>query len=260
MRRDPSIDAGCPIDWGRIADEYSRYRPGPPDSFYERLRGMDVGLPNQRFLDLGTGTGALARRFAANGCDVVGLDISVPSLVHAMQDRATREVRYVAAMAEAPPFRDGIFDVVIASQCWLYFDKRRTVPEVRRVLKRAGVLVTSHFSFMPRADDIVRQSEELVLRYNPQWTGADWDGFVPEQPEWSRGLAAVRARFCYDEAIWFTREEWRGRMRALRGIGASLPAEQVAVFDRDHDTLLRRIAPDRFPLVHRIDAHVFTFE
>jgi hypothetical protein len=56
---------------------------------------------------------------------------------------------------------------VIANQCWLYFDKVRTVPEVRRVLKPTGVLVTSHFNFMPRADDIVRQSEELVLRYNP---------------------------------------------------------------------------------------------
>jgi hypothetical protein len=63
---------------------------------------------------------------------------------------------------------------------------------------------------MPRQDAIVRQSEALVLRYNPQWTGADWNGVVPEQPERSRGVAAVRARLCYDEAIWFTREEWRG--------------------------------------------------
>lgn len=73
------------------------------------------------------------------------------------------------------------------------------------------------------------------------------------------GLATVRHRVCYDEAIWFTREEWRGRMRALRGIGASLPQDQVEAFDREQDTLLRQLAPDRFPLMHRIDAHVFTF-
>src|SRR5213082_764226 len=98
---DRRIDAGRPIDWGRVANDYARYRAGPPDSFYEQLRAADVGLPNQRFLDLGTGTGALARRFAANGCDVVGMDISLPSLVQAM--KAPRTVRYVAAMAEAPP-------------------------------------------------------------------------------------------------------------------------------------------------------------
>ena len=171
-----------------------------------------------------------------------------------------RESRGVAGRAEALPFHARDFDVVIANQCWLYFDKVRTVPEVRRVLKPTGVLVTSHFNFMPRVDDIVRQSEKLVLRYNSQWTGGLWDGFVPEQPEWSRGAATVRARICYDEPVWFTREEWRGRMRALRGVGASLSSEQITAFDRDHDALLRRIAPDQFPVTHRIDAHVFTFE
>ena len=251
------VDGGRPIDWGRVANDYARYRAGPPDSFYEQLRAVAVGLPHQRFLDLGTGTGALARRFAGNGCDVIGLDISLPSLLQALQ--APGAVRYVAAMAEALPFHGGSFDVVIASQCWLYFDKDRTVPEVRRVLRPSGVLVTSHLSFLPRLDDIVRQSEALVLRYNPDWTGADWDGFVPAQPEWSRDVAVVRARICYDEAIWFTRDEWRGRMRALRGIGASLPPEDVEAFDRDHDALLRRIAPEQFPLMHRIDAHVFAF-
>ncbi|PYR34277.1 MAG: hypothetical protein DMF89_25625 [Acidobacteria bacterium] len=45
----------------------------------------------QRLLDLGTGTGALARRFAANGCHVVGVDISRPSLIQAkQQDPPTR--------------------------------------------------------------------------------------------------------------------------------------------------------------------------
>lgn len=253
------IDAGRPIDWGKVAGDYARYRPGSPDSFYEQLRTLDIGLPHQRLLDLGTGTGALAQRFVANGCRVVGVDISLLSLLHANQPQATVRARYVAAAAEALPFHEASFDVVTANQCWLYFDKRRAVTEVRRVLVHGGVLVTSHFNFMPRQDAIVRESERLVLQYNPHWTGADWDGSVPEQPEWSCGVAAVRARSCYDEAVWFTREEWRGRMRALRGIGASLSREQVEAFDRDHDALLRRIAPDRFPLMHRIDAHVFTF-
>jgi hypothetical protein len=41
---DPGIDAGRPIDWGRVANDYARYRPGPPDSFYEQLRAVDPQL------------------------------------------------------------------------------------------------------------------------------------------------------------------------------------------------------------------------
>jgi len=254
------IDGGRSVDWGCIAGDYARHRPGPPDSFYERLRDVGVGRSGQRLLDFGTGTAALARRFGANGCHVVGVDVSRPSLIQATQQDSPVTVHYVGGRAEALPLRDDHFDVIIANQCWLYFDKSLTVPEVRRVLTRDGVLVTSHFNFMPREDTIVGQSEALVLRYNPHWSGADWPGIVPEIPPWSRGVAVVRARICYDEAIWFTREEWRGRMRALRGIGPSLAPEDVEAFDRDHEALLARIAPERFPLMHRIDAHVFGFD
>ena len=65
--------------------------------------------------------------------------------------------------------------------------------------------------------------------------------------------------FYYDEAIAFTRESWRGRFRALRGIGASLPDEEVRAFDREHAKLLEEIAEPDFTVLHRIDAHVFEF-
>jgi hypothetical protein len=62
--------------------------------------------------------------------------------------------------------------------------------------------------------------------------------------------------FVFDEMIPFTRESWRGRIRACRGIGATLIPQQVEAFDRDHDELLRRIAPETFSVLHRINAHL----
>ena len=70
------IDAGRGIDWGRTSQDYDHYRPGPPDSFYRKLLALDIGLPDQRILDIGTGTGLLARRFAAQGAHVAGIDVS----------------------------------------------------------------------------------------------------------------------------------------------------------------------------------------
>lgn len=68
----------------------------------------------------------------------------------------------------------------------------------------------------------------------------------------------LQAMFWYDEAISFTREGWRGRIRACRGTGATLSPAQLERFDREHDELLKRIAPDEFTILHRLDAHIFT--
>ncbi|MDJ0869605.1 MAG: methyltransferase domain-containing protein [Myxococcota bacterium] len=255
------IDAGREIDWGRTSDDYARHRPGPPDSFYEKLRALEVGVPGQRMLDLGTGTGVLARSFARRGCHAAGVDVS-PGQIAAAQRLAREEgleVDFRVAPAEATSFGDGVFDVVTANQCWLYFDMSRAIPEVRRLLAPGGLLMVSHFSWLPREDPIARASEELVSKWNPDWSGADWDGHVPARPGWSHDAFELRAMFFYDEPIAFTRESWRGRMRALRGIGASLTDEQVRAFDREHEALLGRTAAERFTVLHRLDAHVFAF-
>jgi SAM-dependent methyltransferase len=256
-----SIDAGREIDWGRTSGDYAQYRPGPPTSLYDKLRAHDVGLPGQRILDLGTGTGVLAREFARRGCRAAGIDVSREQ-IDAAKELAVAEklaVDFRVAPAEEPPFDDASFDVATANQCWLYFDLERVIPELRRVLAPRGLLAVTHFSFLPRLDPIARASEELVLRANPDWSGADWHGKIPARPGWSRDAFELRAMFWYDEPVPFTRESWRGRIRALRGIGASLAPDEVRAFDERHAELLARIAPPEFTVLHRIDAHVFEF-
>ncbi len=60
-------DAGRKIDWGQTSQDYAMFRLGPPPGFYDRLKVHGVGLPKQKILDLGTGTGVLARQFARQG-------------------------------------------------------------------------------------------------------------------------------------------------------------------------------------------------
>ena len=61
-------------DFGLTSTDYARHRAGFPDSLFERLRALDLGLAEQRVVDLGTGTGSLARGFAQRGCKVIGID------------------------------------------------------------------------------------------------------------------------------------------------------------------------------------------
>jgi len=258
----PQHDGPNKIDWGKTSNDYATHRPGPPLSFYHRLAALGVGLPGQSILDLGTGTGVLARQFAGQGAIVSGIDISAEQIA-AARELATEEgldVRFVVGHAEELPFQDSEFDIATANQSWLYFDKSRMVPELRRVLKPAGWLVTSHFCWLPRLDPIAKETELLVLSFNPNWSAADWSGVIPTCPQAMEPFFDVRAMFYYDEPIAFTREAWRGRIRACRGVGASMTPEQVFEFDSAHDVLLRRIAPETFTVLHRIDAHVFQFK
>ncbi|MDQ6680841.1 MAG: class I SAM-dependent methyltransferase, partial [Pseudomonadota bacterium] len=242
MPETSAVDPGRNIDWGRTSSDYAEHRPGPPHRLYDMLGLLDVGLPGQRLLDLGTGTGLVAREFARRGALVCATDLAAGQIETARAE-AVREglaIDFRVAPAEACPHPDASFDIVSASQCWMYFDPDRACAEVRRVLRPGGRLVTTHFNWLPGADPVARASEELVLRFNPAWRGAHWSGAVPATPQWSVGRAAVRAMFWFDTSVPFTHASWRGRMRACRGIGATLSGAEVAAFDAEHAALLAR--------------------
>ena len=61
--------------FGSRAADYAHHRADFPAAAVDRLVGHGVGRPGQRLLDLGCGTGTLARQFAARGCVVTGLDV-----------------------------------------------------------------------------------------------------------------------------------------------------------------------------------------
>src|SRR5437016_4676489 len=58
------------MDFGSSAADYAAHREGFPDSFFERLPLTG------RVLDLGSGTGTLARGYTERGASTVALDVS----------------------------------------------------------------------------------------------------------------------------------------------------------------------------------------
>lgn len=262
MQQISTIDNGQSFDWGRTSEDYARHRPGPPRSFYDRLVALGVGLPGQHVLDLGTGTGVVIREFAKRGVVGSGIDVAEEqiTMAKALAEKDDLNIDFKVSPADRLPFPAEYFDVVIANQCWWYFDVDSVLREVRRVLKpKDGFLIVSHFNFIPRLDRLVKQTEDLILKHNPKWTGANWACDVPPMPDWAVGRLRLRAMFYYDEPVRFSRESWMGRIRACRGVSASLNSDQVREFDKEHDELLRRIAGESFDVMHRVDAHIFEF-
>jgi SAM-dependent methyltransferase len=252
-----SVDAGQSPDWGRVSAEYSKFRAGPPASFYERLAKHGIGTPGQRLLDFGTGTGVLARTFAKAGARVTGVDVSPGQIDQAV--RAASEeglaVDFRVSPAEATPFPDASFEAITANQCWHFFDSAKAFAEARRLLVPGGLLAVSDFFWFARRDPIAAATEDLILKYNPKWTSYRWSGDLRGLPD---GKPAARIE--YEEAVPFTRGTWLGRVRTCRAIGPTLTPGEVAAFDEEHRRLMEATTPERFEILHKINVHIYRME
>ena len=220
------------VDFGRTADDYLQHRVGFPQRLFDRLNGLGIGLPGQQILDLGTGTGSLARGFARYGATVTGVDISEEMLVAAR--RITSEealtVDYLRAPAEDTGLPTGAFDVISAGQCWHWFDRPAALNEVARLIKPGGRLVIAHFDWIPLPGNVVAATEDLIRSFNPSW---GFGGGIGIHAEWFTDVGEYEdiESFSFDVPVVYSHEQWRGRIRASAGVGGSLDPGKVAQFD-----------------------------
>jgi SAM-dependent methyltransferase len=98
-----------------------------------------VPAPGAVTLEVGCGEGRVARDLGARGHRVTGLDPS-PTLVSAAAE-ADPAGHYVVGLAEALPFDDGVFDLVVAYNSLMDVDDMPVaVSEAARVLAPGGRL------------------------------------------------------------------------------------------------------------------------
>jgi len=260
MQSTPSLDSGRPFDWGRTSSDYTSYRPGYPQSFFDILSVFGIGRLSQRVLDLATGPGVLAIPLAIAGATVTGVDIAENQILQARKLASTASVNVDFKVCDAhnTGFPSAFFDVITASMCMRYFRPDVILPEIRRMLAPLGKFIVASLIYLPRESPIATATEKLILKYNPQWDGANFDGVVLPEPQWSRDLFQLQTFHRYVAQVPFSAESWRGRIRACRGVGASMEPDTLAVFDSEHDTILRNIASDRFEIPHLVSIHVFT--
>jgi len=248
------------VDFGKAAGDYARHRAGFPPSLFERLAALGVGLPGQRVLDLGTGTGTLARGFAERGAEVTGLDVAQPILDEAarLADERGLRVRWLRGRAEDTGLDGGAFDIVSAGQCWHWFDRVRAAAEVRRLLAPGGAFVVAYLDWISLPGSIADATETMMERANAEWK---WRGWSSGNLRWLDDAAlagfACREAFAYDVEVPYSHESWRGRVRASAGIGASLPPDAVQRFDDSlRQMLAERFPADPFVVTHRVFAMI----
>lgn len=106
-----------------------------------------------------------------------------------------------------------------------------------------------YMAWLPYEDEIAARSEELVLKYSPDWSGGGETKHPILIPDVMFDYFEIEEHEEYDLKVPFTKESWHGRMIACRGVGASLSAEELVRWDKEHRDLLTDV-PDEFEVKH----------
>lgn len=132
-------------EYGRLAERYDeKWAFYVEASVRETLRRLP-GDAGDRLLDIGCGTGAFLAAVIARHPDmaVAGVDIS-PDMLGVARRRLSGSAALHVAPADALPFPDGSFDIVVTTNAFHFFRVPDTaLREMRRVLRPGGALVVT---------------------------------------------------------------------------------------------------------------------
>jgi SAM-dependent methyltransferase len=147
------LDRDRAESFGSLAEAYDRHRPGFPDALLDDLAALGADA-----LDVGCGTGKVARGLAARGVKVVGVELDPRMAAVARGHGVYVEV---AAIEE---WEDGgrRFDVVTCGDAWHWIEPRRGEATIARVLRPGGAFV--RFWNVQLLDEEVMRALDVVYQ------------------------------------------------------------------------------------------------
>lgn len=241
-----NVDNGQKFDFGKTSSEYAKYRDIYPKELYDRLYELGVGKAESKWLDLGTGTGVIPRGLAQFGADITAIDISKEQIEQAkILSKDFENIKYLTASAEELDFSDNSFDVITACQCFWYFDPDVIVPKIKKLLKPNGMFMKIYMGWL-KDDPIASESQKMVKRLNPNWSSGS-----PSVKDLTTHYFENPHMESFITDLPFTRESWHGRMKACRGVLASMDEKTFAVFEKEH-TQMMNMLPEKFTVRHKV--------
>jgi hypothetical protein len=123
---------------------------------------------------------------------------------------------------------------------WGYLNQKKMPEEAARLLRKNGLPLISSLNWVRDADAITRRTGELLKR-----TGELLKNYGSERehqrrreaglriPEWAKDKFRLKTYHTYDAVIPFTKESWRGKIRASGSVGALLSREKTEEVDQD---------------------------
>lgn len=189
-------------DWAASYDAEMEDATGFPFEGYEGVltgvvRGAGVGA-GASVLDVGTGTGALAARFAALGCRVLGVDLSEAMLVRARKNVLTADFGQLDLLGDWDALETRRFDAVVSAYVLHEFapeTKLELLTRFAKLLKPGGRVVVGDISFQTAVsrDAAYRQWQSVWDESEHYWVAEDT---LPKLQNAKLDVVYRQASFC----------------------------------------------------------------
>ncbi len=175
MAQDRSEEARLFDEWADRYDETVRSGHGFPFAGYDAVLARVAALADvegcHRVLDLGIGTGNLAKRFADCGCDVWGIDISNEMLAIAKAKLPKAHLAHGDIAAGWPGGFPERFDRMVSAYVFHHFDLDAKVELLTRLVRGhcspGGRVVVGDISF-PTASKLLEARREWERLMDPE--------------------------------------------------------------------------------------------
>ena len=190
---------------GRASSWGNRYEPEDLRKITEPLARY---LPEGRLkvLDAGTGPGAVAAALARLGLEVTGVDLC-SNMIRRAKEAAKRlglDINYLVTAADALPFADDSFDLVISRNVtWALPKPEDTFRQWGRVLKPGGLLIYwdgNHYLF--HYDEQVRADRALVQeKLGSTHGGEKFDPTLCDETAYDLPLSRLHRPGAWDDKV-----------------------------------------------------------
>ena len=254
------IDKGNNFDFGRVSEEYSKFRDIYPESMYEKLISFGIGKAGQKILDLGSGTAVLPINLSHTDAEFTATDISENQVnfgKELVKQKGIKNISFKVCSAEDTGFPRNSFDVVTAVQCFHYFDAEKAAEEIKRILNPDGLFCKIFMDWLPYEDEKIFEMEQLVLKYNPRWNGCGFKEYNFTFPNWANKRFKIETVHSYNAALSFSKEQWLGRIISCRGVGASLSESKIKEFENEYRGILSKY-DEPLILKHQIHIEIYS--
>ncbi|MEW9051587.1 MAG: methyltransferase domain-containing protein [Neobacillus sp.] len=214
------------INYGQVANSYARSREDIPANLIDSLYIRGIFLDGKKVADIGCGTGVLTRKLAIRKAELVGVDLSKEMLEEAKNLNIIKnfQIPYHVGASDHTGLPENTYDMVTAMRAWHWFDREKTLEEIKRILKARGTLIVIDSGFL-KDSDVVKKTIGVVSELfdgglSPSGTKAKSKQMINGFPvewfeEWSSSGFELRDFYKLNYSVSFTKETWIERIESV---------------------------------------------